>query len=175
MVSKTLIAAALGLSGLVTSIVGIIVAASANKKMKAIAKTVNHTVDELSNADFKIDISQDFVECAAKARVERDIDQMLPGVKKDAIKSATNVFNAAVNTEINEQYNDTKTAVKAALIERIGKLDISRIRREVEADVKYEAKAELKADLKNVIEQQTAQIRDINDIYKSIKAGIQGN
>lgn len=155
----SLIALALGAAA---ALIGII----ANRKVGRVAKAINRTVDDLSKKDLGIDIAEEFVEKAAKKQVERQIDRMLPGVKSDALKRAETAFKAAIDNEINSQYSDTKNAVKRALKDRIGHIDIDDIRREVIEDAKEEMNSRFKDDLAEAVDKYLSRIDDAGDVWK---------
>ena len=148
--------------GAVAVVIGII----ANRKVGKVANTINRTVDELSRTDLGIDIATEFVEKAAKRQVERKIDNMLPGVKADALKRAETAFKDVIESEINSQYADTKNSVKRALKERIGHIDIDDIRREVIEDAKEEMNSRFKEDLAAAVEKYLSRIDDAGDVWK---------
>jgi len=157
------------LVGIGISFISVVIDIVHGRKIKKVAGTINKTVDELSREDFGVEIAKEFVEAAATRHTERRVDDMLPGVKADALRSARETFRASVNDEINKLYPDTRNELKRALKERIGNIDISDIKREVIEDAKDAAMSRFNDDLDRVVQKYVDRLDDAGDVWAKFK------
>lgn len=159
---------ALSVCGFCLSIIAVILDAKRGKQINKVTDMIGATVDELADG-VEVDIAKEFIEEATKRHVERRVDQMLPGVKNDVVRSATEAFKAAVDSEINKQYIDTRGEVKRALKERIGRIDIDSVKREVIEESEAWAKDQFKEDLSRVVDKYVDRLEDASDVWAAFK------
>lgn len=158
----------IGLIGICLGGVALLISVIASRKSTKVAKVIGKTIDDLSEKDIAADITKTLIEKAVDRNVKQQVENMLPGVATDAIKSARMAFKAVIEEEVNKQYADTKNEVKRALKERVGRIDISDVKREVVEDAKEEAEDKFRDELDNVLESFNNKLEDVGKVYTSI-------
>lgn len=158
----------IGLIGICLGGVALLISVIASRKSTKVAKVIGKTIDDLSEKDIAADITKTLIEKAVDRNVKQQVENMLPGVAIDAIKSARMAFKAVIEEEVNKQYADTKNEVKRALKERVGRIDISDVKREVVEDAKEEAEDKFRDELDNVLESFNNKLEDVGKVYTSI-------
>lgn len=138
-----------------------------SKKMDAVAKRLDTTVDKISeNVD--VDVSEAMINEAVEKAVNREAKKTV----KEAADSVKEEIRKDIYTEVKKSvdlaYRDTKESVKMELEKQIGELNIDGVRREVIEKAKNTAAAKFNDDLALVLEKYNSNLANVHTIYKSI-------
>jgi len=150
-----------GLVSLAVAGVSLIVAHTSKKKLNRVCDKLDIAHDKIMDKDFNLEgyVTQKVIEDVVRDRAAKEVDYQVRPIAKEALKHSDTIFEKRIQTEVNEQYEDTRAMVKEALKEKVGAIDISDVKKEVIQDAKREALSKLDSDLDVIRESYNKQIK----------------
>ncbi len=137
-------------------------------KVERVCKTLDRTMDELSDKNLQVNVAQDIIDATVEREVKNSVARMIPKAIEIGRNSAINTFEDAVQREINEQYDSIKTDVAREVKAKVGNIDISGVKKQVIADAKEAAMEKFHGELEDVLSKFNDQLDDLSNIYSSI-------
>lgn len=157
----------IGLAGLV----GIGYAIGTHTKLAKVSERLDKGIDELAD-DMEFDIPEELINKAvekavqveAKKAVERATNETVTAVKKDV--------RFEVEQAVDKEYERIKDTVLKELTASAAKIDVSRVRRDVEEAAKETAMEKFDDNLDDILEKFNDSLDNTIKIYSSIREAI---
>ena len=153
--NNEIVSTIIGMAGLI----GVGYAICANTKLTKVSKRLDETIDKLAE-DTDVDISEDII---AKA-VEK--------AAKDATRKIEADIHREVTNEVNSRYDDIKSAVLKEISTSAAKIDVDRVRRDVEKEAKEVALKKFDVNLDDILEKFNDSLDNTTRIYSSIREAL---
>ena len=159
-----------GMLGATVGLIGVGYALAMHSKMAKMAKiseNLDHSIDELAN-HIPVDIPDAMVERAlekavavrVKDTVAKATDEVVAGIKRDIHKQVSDV--------IESEYSNIKDTVLEEIVTEAAKIDVKRVRADVEKAAKDHAIEKFDDNLDNILENFSDQLKNTSRIYTSI-------
>ena len=156
-----------GLLGATFGLVGVGYALGTRSKMVKISQKLDRTIDELAN-DTTIDIPNDMIERAVEKAVADQVKQAVSKATDDVIIDIKKDMRKQVGDAVEESYSDVKGAVLEELVNAAAKIDVKRVRADIEKAAKEQALEKFDDNLDDILENFNDQLKNTSKIYTSI-------
>lgn len=142
-------------------------------KMAQISENLDRSIDELASRT-PVDIPEDMIRRAVeksvafevKQTVSKATDAIIVDVKKDIHKQVTDA--------VENEYSNIKGSVLDELTNAASKIDVKRVRSDVEKAAKEHALEKFDSNLEDILENFNDQLKNTSRIYTSIADSITG-
>jgi len=160
-----------GVCGCIAGLLGVGYAIGTHTKLSKISERLNKSIDDLAD-NMEIDIPEELVNKA--------IDEAVKVSSKKAVEKATNESISALKKEIksevrnavDKEYETLKDSVLKEIAVSAGKIDVSRVRRDVEEAAKEAALEKFDDNLDDILEKFNNSLDNTSKIYSSIREAI---
>ena len=140
------------------------------KRLKKVCEKLDKAVDDIAESDMvEVDISEALVNEALKVEVEKEAQYVVSRAAKETSNEIAKSFKSQIETEINKQYDDIKGEVTRQVKDRVGRIDLSDVKKRVIADATAEAAEKFHDELENVLEKFNNNLESVGKIYTSIE------
>jgi hydroxypyruvate isomerase len=163
-----------GLVGITFGLVGVGYAWGTHSKMAKISEKLDCAIDDLANKT-PVDIPDELIERAVEKAVALEV--------KQAVSKATDVAVAAVKRDIHKQivdaveseYSSIKDAVLEELVTEAAKIDVKRVRADVEKVAREIALSKFDDNLDDILNKHNSELENVTKIYKAIADAVAPN
>ena len=157
---KTIAVGALGLAGIGYGI-------AMHTKMAKVSERLDKTIDELAN-NVNIDISEELINQAVEKAAATEAKKAVEKATTEALAELKRDIHSNVSEAVEKEYDNIKDGVLKKATEAAAKIDVARVRRDVEraAVNKYEC------NLDDILAKFNDNLSNTSKIYSSIASAI---
>ena len=154
-----------------TGLIGIGYAICAHTKLSKVSERLERSIDDLAS-DTEIDIPEDLVNKAVEKAVQTEARRAVERATTETIAALKKDIHAEVQKAVDKEYNTIKDSVLKELTASASKIDVSRVRREVEEAAKEAALEKFDNNLDDILESFNTNLENTSKIYSSIREAI---
>jgi hypothetical protein len=163
-----------GMLGVTFGLIGIGYAFGTRSKMAKISNKLDCSIEELANKT-QIDIPNDMIERAVEKAVAREVrnaaskatDRVIVDIKRDIHKQ--------VSDAVEEEYSNIKERVLDELVSEASKIDVRRVRADIEQAAKEKALEKFDDNLDDILEKHNSELENVTKIYRAIADAVAPN
>lgn len=155
----------------IVGLVGIGYAIGTHTKMAKISDRLDKSIDELANG-VEVDIPDEIINKAVEKAIDSEAKRAVELATKETIVNFKNEIHNQVRTSIQDEYDKIKESVLNEVSAEAAKIDISRVRRDVERYAKEAAVKKFDDNLDNILEKFNDNLNNTSRIYSSISNAI---
>lgn len=156
-----------GLVGIVTGLVGIGYALGTHSKMAKISENLDRSIEELASNN-PVDIPQDMIERAVERAVAYEVKQTVSKTTDAIALDIKRDIHKQVSDVVEKEYSNIEGTVLDELVEAASKIDVKRVRNDVEKAAKERALEKFDDNLDDILEKFNENLDSTSKIYKSI-------
>ena len=156
-----------GLLGVTFGLVGIGYAWGTHSKMAKISEKLDQSIDDLAGKT-PIDIPSSMIERAVEKAVSDQVKQAVGKATDDVIVAIKKDMRKQVSDAVEEEYSNVKETVLEELVSAASKIDVKRVRADVEKAAKDQALEKFDDNLDDILENFNDQLKNTSKIYTSI-------
>ena len=145
-----------GLAGLV----GIGYAIGTHTKLAKVSERLDRSIDEIAG-NMEFDIPEELVNKAVEKAVEAEAKRAVELATRESITALKREIHSQVSTTVNNEYGNLKDSVLKEITSEAAKIDVSRVRRDIE-----------KAAEEAALEKFNNSLDSTSRIYSSIRDAI---
>lgn len=158
----------------IAGVVGIGYAIGTHTKLAKISERLDKSIDELAD-DMEIDISDDLVDKAVEKAIQAEAKRAVESATRESIATLKREIHSQVLTAVNSEYDNLKDSVLKEITTEAAKIDVSRVRRDVEKAAKEAALKKFDDNLDDILEKFNDSLDNTSRIYSSIRETITKN
>lgn len=156
-----------GLLGAVFGLVGIGYAMGTHSKMAKISEKLDLTIEELAS-NTTVDIPEGLVERAVEKNVAEQVKNAVGKATDAAVLDVKREIRKQVGDAVESEYSNIKDKVLEELTTEAAKIDVKRVRADVEKAAKEHALEKFDDNLEDILENFNDQLKNTSKIYTSI-------
>ena len=156
-----------GLLGVTFGLVGIGYALGTHSKMAKISENLDRSIEELASKT-PVNIPDDMIERAVEKAVAYEVKQAVGKTTDRIIVDVKRDIHKQVCDAVESEYSDIKGVVLEELTNAASKIDVVRVRSDVEKAAKEHALEKFDDNLDDIIENFNDQLKSTAKIYTSI-------
>lgn len=160
----------IGALGWIVGLVGIGYAVGTHTKLAKISERLDKSIDDLAD-NTEIDIPEELINKAIEKAVAIEAKKAVTAAANDALNSIKRDIHNSVSETINCEYEHIKESVLKEVTVAASKIDVNRVRRDVEAAAKKAALEKFDSNMDDILEQFNENLSNLSKIYNSM-AGI---
>lgn len=161
--NNSIINTVIGIAGLI----GIGYAISTHNKMTKVSKRLELTIDQLAE-DMTIDIPQTMVEKAVEKAVHTEAKKAVEKATAEALAELRRDIRANVTAAVDKEYETIKDSVLKETAVAASKINVDRVRRDVEAAAEKMALEKFEVNLDGILDKFNDNLSNTSKIYSSI-------
>lgn len=155
----------------IAGVVGIGYAIGTHTKLAKVSERLDKSIDELADG-MEIDISEDLVNKAVEKAVQAEAERAVESATRESIATLKREIHSQVLTAVNNEYDSLKDSVLKEITTEAAKIDVSRVRRDVEKAAKEAALKKFDDNLDDILEKFNDSLDNTSRIYSSIREAI---
>ena len=152
-----------GVCGCVVGLIGVGYAVGTHTKLSKISERLDNSINDLAD-NMEIDIPEEIVNKAIENAVKIESKRAVEKATNETISSLKKEIRSEVQTAVNKEYETIKDSA--------AKIDVSRVRRDVEAAAKEAALEKFDDNLDDILEKFNDSLTSTSKIYSSIREAI---
>lgn len=156
-----------GILGVAVGLLGIGYAVGTHTKMANICQKLDCTIDELAG-NTTIDIPDEVIQRAVEKAVTAEVKAAVSKATDVAILEVKRDIHKQVSDAVEAEYSDLKGSVLSELTEEAAKIDVKRVREDVERAAKKMALEKFDSNLDKILEDFSEQLKNTSRICTSI-------
>lgn len=168
--SNDIINMVFGIAGLV----GIGYTICAHTKLAKVSERLDRGIDELAN-DMEFDIPEDLINKAIEKAVQVEAKKAVERAITESIATLNREIHSQVHAAVDIEYDSIKKSVLKEITAEAAKIDVSRVRRDVEKAAKETALKKFDDNLDDILEKFNDNLDNTSRIYSSIREAITKN
>jgi phenylalanyl-tRNA synthetase alpha subunit len=162
-----------GLVGVAVGILGVGYALGTHSKMAKIGERLDRSIEELAG-NTPVDIPNDMIERAVEKAVAHEVKQAVSKVSDRVIVEVKNDIHKQVSDAVESEYSNIKGCVLEELTAEAAKIDVKRVRADVEKAAKEHAIEKFDDNLDDILTNFKYQLNNTSRIYNSIADSMTG-
>ena len=166
-----------GLLGITVGLVGIGYAVGTHSKMAKISENLDRSIEELASQT-PINIPDSMIERAVEKAVAYEVKQAATKAADTAIAEIKRDIHKQVSDAVDSEYSNIKGTVLKELTDEASKIDVVRVRNDVEKAAKQHALEKFDAKLDYIVDEFKEKVEDyvedckdnlavVNKVYKT--------
>ena len=160
-----------GLLGVTAGLIGIGFALGTHSKMAKISEKLDRSIEDLAS-DMPIDIPNDLVERAVEKAVAYEVKQAVSKTTDTIIAEAKRDIHKQVSDAVENEYSNIKSTVLKELTDEAAKIDVKRVRADVERAAKERALEKFEDNLDEITEEYKGYLTSVSKIGKTFADAI---
>lgn len=156
-----------GLLGVTFGLVGIGYAMGTHSKMARISEKLDCSIEDLANKT-PVDIPDDMIERAVEKAVAYEVKQAVNKTTDRVIVDVKRDIHKQVSDAVESEYSNIKETVLEELVTEAAKIDVKRVRSDVEKAAKEIALEKFDDNLDDILEKHNSELENVTKIYKAI-------
>lgn len=157
----------IGLGGIILGSAGIGYAFGTNNKMAKVSKTLDCSIDDLAN-NTNVDIPEAMVKRAVERAVESEAQRAVTRATHMAVQEIKTDIHKQVTAAVEKEYDRIKDSVLREITDEASKINIDRVRTEVENEAKRKALEKFDISLDGILTNFNDNLKNTSKIYSSI-------
>ena len=162
----------IGLGGVVLGLVGIGYGLGSRKKLNDICTRLDKTIDELSDKDIEIELSDAIVNSAVEKAAEKEAKFAVSRAIKEIKYDIEHDMRQEVKSAVITQGTEIKQSVSKEIEKQVSRIDISDMKSEIVEKAKEEVADRLDKNLDGILEKFNGDLTNISKIYQSIASAM---
>ena len=156
-----------GLIGAALGLLGIGYALGTHSKMAKISDKLDISIEDLSSKT-PVDIPETMIERATEKAVALEVKNAVGKATDVVLKEVKRDIHKQVSDAIESEYSDIKDSVLDEVTNEVAKIDVKRVRADVEKAAKEAVLEKLDANMDDILENFNDQLKNTSRIYNSI-------
>ena len=156
-----------GLIGVTVGLIGVGYALSTQSKLNKISEKIDLSIDELAN-NTPVDISESLVERATEKAVAYEVKKAVAKATDITVTELKRDIHNHVNEAVESEYASIKSTVLTEVTNEVAKIDVNRVRADIEKAAKEAVLEKLDTNMDNILENFNEQLKNTTKIYNSI-------
>lgn len=156
-----------GLFGAALGMIGIGYALGTHSKMAKISDKLDISIEDLANRTL-VDIPDSMIERATEKAVALEVKNAVGKATDIVLKEVKRDIHKQVSDVIESEYSSIKDTVLDEVTDEVAKIDIKRVRADVEKAAKETVLEKLDANMDDILENFNDQLKNTSRIYNSI-------
>lgn len=161
----------IGLGGIILGSAGIGYAFGTHNKMAKVSKTLDCSIDDLAN-NTNVDIPEAMVKRAVERAVESEAQRAVTRATHMAVQEIKTDIHKQVTAAVEKEYDRIKDSVLREITDEASKINIDRVRTEVENEAKRKALEKFDVSLDGILTNFNDNLKNTSKIYSSIANSI---
>ena len=157
----------IGFVGIAFGLIGVGYALGTHSKMTKISDNLERSIDDLAS-DVPVDIPNDMIERAVERAVAYEVKQAVCKVTDKVKHDVEYDMHKQVSDAIEQEYSNIKEVVLKNATDEAAKIDVKRVRYDVEKAAKEKALEKFDDNLDDILENFNDQLKNTSKIYSSI-------
>lgn len=174
-----------GLFGVGIGLIGIGYALGTHSKMAKIGENLDRSIDELAG-NMPVSIPDSMVERAVEKSVAYEVKQAVCKATDAAVADVKRDIHRQVSDAVESEYSNIKGAVLRELTDEAAKIDVKRVRADVERAAKEHALEKFDGEVKDIVDDFKDKLDDymedckdnlavVNKVYKTFADAVTPN
>lgn len=156
-----------GLVGLAIGMIGVGYALATRSKMAKISENLERSIDDLASRT-PVDIPDSLVHRAIEKSVANEVKQTVDRATNSIICDVKRDIHKQVSDAVENEYSSIKDNVLEELVTAASKIDVVRVRNDIEKSAKEHAMKKLDDNMNDILENFNEQLKNTSRIYNSI-------
>ena len=156
-----------GVLGVAAGLVGIGFAWGTHTKMAKISEKLDRSIEDLAG-NTPVDIPNDMIERAVEKAVEAHVKQAVKEATDVVVGDAKKDIHRQVRDVVESEYSDIKDKVLETVVTEAAKIDVKRVRADVEKAAKAHALEKFDDNLDDILAKHNSELENVTKIYKAI-------
>lgn len=156
----------IGLAGLAAGLVGVGYAICMRSKMVKIGDRLDRSIDELADKT-PIDIPRDMVERAVEKAVANEVRTAVSRATAEAVADVNRDIRRQVGDAVEKEYGRIKESVLKQVTDEAAKIDVTRVRDDVERAAKEKALEKFDTNLDDILDGYKDNLNSVSKIYRT--------
>ena len=156
-----------GLFGAALGMIGIGYALGTHSKMAKISDKLDISIEDLANRT-PVDIPDSMIERATEKAVALEVKNAVGKATDIVLKEVKRDIHKQVSDAIESEYSDIKYSVLEQVTNEAAKIDVKRVRADVEKAAKEAVLEKLDTNMDDILENFNDQLKNTSRIYNSI-------
>ena len=156
-----------GLFGAALGMIGIGYALGTHSKMAKISDKLDISIEDLANRT-PVDIPDSMIERATEKAVALEVKNAVGKATDIVLKEVKRDIHKQVGDAIESEYSDIKYSVLEQVTNEAAKIDVKRVRADVEKAAKEAVLEKLDTNMDDILENFNDQLKNTSRIYNSI-------
>lgn len=161
----------IGLGGIILGSIGIGYAFGTHNKMAKVSKTLDCSIDDLAK-NTNVDIPEAMVKRAVERAVETEAERAVTRATHMAVQEIKTDIHKQVTAAVEKEYDRIKDSVLREITDEASKINIDRVRTEVENEAKRKALEKFDVSLDGILTNFNDNLKNTSKIYSSIANSI---
>ena len=149
-------------------LIGIGYGLCAHTKLAKVSNRLDKSIDDLAD-NTEIDIPEELVNKAVEKAVQAEAKRAVERATNETISAMKKDIHAEVQKEVNKEYDSIKDSVLKEITVSASKIDVAKIRRDVEEAAKEAALDKFDDNLDDILEKFNENLDNTSRIYSSIR------
>lgn len=155
-----------GLLGLAVGMVGVGYAVGVHSKMARVSENLDRSIDELASKT-PVDIPAGMVERAVEKAVSNEVKHAVAKATDEAVKEVKRDIHKQVSDAVESEYSTIKSTVLKELTDEAAKIDVKRVRSDIEQAAKKRALEKFDDNLDEITEEYKGYLTSVSKIGKT--------
>lgn len=155
----------------IAGLIGIGYAIGTHTKMAKICDMLDRSIDDLAQST-TVDIPEEMVKRSVERAVKTAADRAVARATDDAVREVKIDIHKQVSSAVEQEYNKIKDDVLKEISDAASKIDVARVRADVENKAERMALEKFDAELDGVLAKFNDNLENTSKIYKSIANSI---
>lgn len=165
--SNDILTVVLGAVGLI----GIGYTLATRSQLVKVSERLDKSIDEIASG-MEFDIPEELIKKSVEKAVQIESKKAVEKATNEAIATLKRDIHNFANTEVNREYSEIKDIVLKEIEEAAAKIDINRVRRDVEEAAKKVALDKFDDNLDDILEKFNDNLSSTAKIYSSINEAL---
>lgn len=163
----------IGFAGVAVGLIGVGYAIGTHTKMAKISENLDRSIDELASRT-PVDIPDSMIERAVEKAVSAEVKTAVGKITDAAMVDVKRDIHKQVSDAVESEYSNVKDTVLDELVTAASKIDVHRVRTDIEKAAKVKALAKLDDNLDDILSNFNDQLKNTSKIYTSIADAMTG-
>lgn len=156
-----------GLAGATLGLLGIGYGLGMRSKMAKIGEKLDCSIEELASKT-PVDIPESMIERAVEKAVAYEVKQAVNKATDVAVLAVKRDIHKQVSDAVEEEYSNVKETVLEELVTEAAKIDVKRVRADIEKAAKERAMEKFDDNLDDILNKHNSELENVTKIYKAI-------
>lgn len=158
---------AIGIIGAIAGLVGLGYGIAMHTKLSKVSERLDTSINDLAG-NMEIDIPDTIVDQAVEKAVGAAAKRAVEQAATEALNDLKKEIHARVSEEVNKEYESIKDTVLRETTDAAAKIDVARVRRDLEKSAHNAAMAKFNDNLDDILGQFNDNLSNVSKIYSSM-------
>ena len=155
----------------VVGLIGIGYAISAKSQLVKVSERLDKSIDDIAN-DMEFDIPEELINKAVEKAVQIEAKKAVEKATNETVSDVKRNIKTDVQRAVDREYDTIKETVLKELSSSASKIDVTRVRRDVEEAAKRAALDKFDDNLDDILEKFNENLDNTSKIYSSIREAL---